>query len=406
MVSLFKEKRAYSDESEADAVAGADVRPSPAAQPDATVGPDSKASKWWPWVRRAFALLMIVVALYAWMTGLAATILLFGPAVVVVATVLQRVVARFQGRLVTTFVADPFNETHRSYLAQFTLRASLTALVIAGAVYMIPRYVITDNEYRAWFWLIAGPALIFAVLQLLPTRPVSRSLNAVVAVLVAFLGFQLVSIHLRSGLDDAVRVTAPVEGEWVVGAGGRSTLVSHHYSVMFPQQRDAIDMMVASDGRTYEGDKSDPASYYAWDQPLLAPADGTVVEMEIGLPDWPVGQKETELEKAPGNYVIIDIGDGHYAFLAHMKMGSATVQVGDRVAAGQEIGLVGNSGNTSEPHLHFHIQDSPTVDVEVFGDGVSTFPVEFTNVTHIRGGTEHADQQDQLRRNDIIRSEG
>ena len=56
-----------------------------------------------------------------------------------------------------------------------------------------------------------------------------------------------------------------------------------------------------------------------------------------------------------GNYVMIDIGDGNFAFYAHMIPGSASVQVGDKVTRGQIIGRLGNSGNTSEPHLHFHV---------------------------------------------------
>jgi murein DD-endopeptidase MepM/ murein hydrolase activator NlpD len=63
------------------------------------------------------------------------------------------------------------------------------------------------------------------------------------------------------------------------------------------------------------------------------------------------------LETIGGNYVILDIGGGQYAFYAHLQPGSLRVGVGDRVRRGEVIGLVGNSGNSTEPHLHFHIGD-------------------------------------------------
>jgi murein DD-endopeptidase MepM/ murein hydrolase activator NlpD len=63
------------------------------------------------------------------------------------------------------------------------------------------------------------------------------------------------------------------------------------------------------------------------------------------------------LETVGGNHVVLDIGGGHYAFYAHLKPGSLKVKLGDKVKRGQVIGLVGNTGNSTEPHLHFHVAD-------------------------------------------------
>ncbi len=63
-----------------------------------------------------------------------------------------------------------------------------------------------------------------------------------------------------------------------------------------------------------------------------------------------------------GNHVILDLGDGTYAVYAHARRGSLLVKAGDTVRAGQRIGSVGNSGNSSEPHLHVHLMDSPDLD--------------------------------------------
>ena len=111
----------------------------------------------------------------------------------------------------------------------------------------------------------------------------------------------------------------------------------------------------------YAGDRSLPQSYVAFGAKVYSVADGTVVAVNRGLPEqipevWPTG---LALNDFGGNYVIADIGNGHYAFYAHLQNGSVTVNVGDRLRAGQVIGLLGNTGNSAGPHLHFHIVDGP-----------------------------------------------
>ncbi len=66
------------------------------------------------------------------------------------------------------------------------------------------------------------------------------------------------------------------------------------------------------------------------------------------------------LENADGNHIVLDLGDGSYAFYAHLEPGSITVKAGDRVTQGQQIGRLGNSGSSDGPHLHFHVMDHPS----------------------------------------------
>ena len=88
-------------------------------------------------------------------------------------------------------------------------------------------------------------------------------------------------------------------------------------------------------------------------------ADGVVTSMRNDIPQNTPGAKELAvpitLDTIGGNHVIMEIGEGLYAFYAHMQPGSVRVKVGDHVRRGQVLGLLGNSGNSSEPHLHFHI---------------------------------------------------
>src|SRR5262249_6881832 len=84
-------------------------------------------------------------------------------------------------------------------------------------------------------------------------------------------------------------------------------------------------------------------------------------DMENAKPPNNPDPRAITLQNALGNHVILDIGGGYFAFFAHMQKGSVTVKAGERVRRGQVLGKVGNSGNTSSPHLHFHIMNGPTV---------------------------------------------
>ena len=77
------------------------------------------------------------------------------------------------------------------------------------------------------------------------------------------------------------------------------------------------------------------------------------------LPDQAIGSRDPS--NAPGNHVVIDHGNQEYSLLAHMQPRSLKVRVGQKVKAGEPLGLAGNSGNTSEPHLHVHLMNKPSM---------------------------------------------
>jgi hypothetical protein len=159
----------------------------------------------------------------------------------------------------------------------------------------------------------------------------------------------------------------PFDGAWYVLWGGRTLADNRHAGDA--AQRFAMDVLVRRDGRSHAGDPGVPASYHCWDRPILAPADGVVVRAVDGLPDQRIGERDPA--NPAGNHVVIDFGHGEYGFLAHLRRGSVAVAAGDRVAAGAPIGRCGNSGNSSEPHLHFHLQTTPDLGR---GDGL---PAQF-----------------------------
>lgn len=159
----------------------------------------------------------------------------------------------------------------------------------------------------------------------------------------------------------------PVTGEWFVFWGGRTVVENYHAES--PDQRFALDLVVVRDERTYAGDPRRNKSYFCFGAPILAPADGVVVAAEDGVADSRPGVMNAA--RPLGNHVVLDHGAGEFSFLAHLRAGSVAVTPGARVQRGEQVGECGNSGNSSEPHLHFHLQTTP-----VFGQG-DGLPAQF-----------------------------
>jgi hypothetical protein len=131
-------------------------------------------------------------------------------------------------------------------------------------------------------------------------------------------------------------------------------------------QRFAIDWMkLDSAGRLLHGDPADVHSFTGYGAEILAVADGTVVSTLNSLDDQKPGSlpdpKTINIDNVDGNHVVLDLGSGIYAFYAHMQKGSVAVAIGEHVKRGQALGKLGNTGNTSAPHLHFHLMNGPSV---------------------------------------------
>jgi hypothetical protein len=124
----------------------------------------------------------------------------------------------------------------------------------------------------------------------------------------------------------------------------------------------AIDFMRLQDGTLFTGDGTQREQYFAYGAEVLAVADGTVIAFQEGRPEE-VPLQPTALVYGPadygGNAVTLQIAPGIYAYYAHFQPGSITVALGDHVTTGQVLGLLGNTGNTTAPHLHFGLLDDP-----------------------------------------------
>src|SRR5690606_21067659 len=119
----------------------------------------------------------------------------------------------------------------------------------------------------------------------------------------------------------------------------------------------------------------DPASYLIFGDTVYAPCPGRVVAAVDGIEDLPVPL--TDRAHMAGNHVLLDCS-GIWILLGHLQMGTVAVKTGDTVALGAPLGLVGNSGNTNEPHLHVHAQRPGTPEAPISGEPITvTFGGEY-----------------------------
>lgn len=157
----------------------------------------------------------------------------------------------------------------------------------------------------------------------------------------------------------------PLDGPVTVAWGGPTREVNYH--VRAAAERWAYDLVVKRDGLSFRTDGGDVTDYYAYGLPVFAPAGGTVRAVSDGEPDSAVGARS--LLDGCGNRVVLEVAADEFLFLCHLEPGSVTVAEGERISMGQVVGRVGNSGNSTEPHVHVHLQTTPGR----FGEGIPLY---------------------------------
>ncbi|MEM5776573.1 MAG: M23 family metallopeptidase, partial [Anaerolineaceae bacterium] len=162
-----------------------------------------------------------------------------------------------------------------------------------------------------------------------------------------------------------VVIRPPLVGRGWLAAEGASNFTGHRRTPIpidaqpYFAQRYAVDwIQYGENGLPVHGPAERNESWFCYGAEVLAVADGVITMTQDGIIENVALEKpaiEITLQSAPGNLIIQEIGDGRFAFYAHLIPGSLTVKEGDRVRAGQVIARLGNSGNSDAPHLHFHI---------------------------------------------------
>jgi murein DD-endopeptidase MepM/ murein hydrolase activator NlpD len=150
------------------------------------------------------------------------------------------------------------------------------------------------------------------------------------------------------------KMNLPFSGEWFVFWGGDTK--EQNYHVSYGAQKNAFDIMIMGEnGKTHKTDGKTNDDYFAFGQPITAPCDAEVVMAVDGVKDNTPGEMNTMF--VTGNTIVLKTANNEYLLFAHFKQHSIKVKQGDKVKQGQLLGLCGNSGNSSEAHLHFHIQN-------------------------------------------------
>ena len=240
------------------------------------------------------------------------------------------------------------------------------------------------GQIGLWLWyagpvLLAAAAAVLLVGSLLSARRWKHGVNRWHVLGYAGLIFVIFTLPTYeaypSSYDDRpseVVFRLPLDGPVTVAWGGGDSDVNYH--VFLPDQRWAYDLLVTRDGRSFEGSGAELDDYYAYGLPVRAPASGVVFAASDGEPEVEIGEPRWGLAGL-GNHVGLEVAPDEYLFIGHLQPGSVTVQAGDRVVAGQVLGSVGNSGNSSEPHVHLHLQDSTRV---YFGEGIPFYFHDYT----------------------------
>jgi hypothetical protein len=234
-----------------------------------------------------------------------------------------------------------------------------------------------------------GGVVLFFFLNLADGKPVPATLRHELDFIACADGataIQTLTGESQVSTQPPVVVGMPFRGDgWVAGDSvnpdgtHRRTLIPMRDAngnlvtgVFYVPERYAIDWVVVNDqAQRAVGPVTDNASYLAFGQQIVAVADGVISRTRDGMPEQtppenpPPGTQT--VETAAGNYIMEDIGGGHYAFYAHLQPGSLLVAEGQHVTRGQVIALLGNTGNSSEPHLHFQVSDAND---PLFSEGV------------------------------------
>ena len=206
--------------------------------------------------------------------------------------------------------------------------------------------------------VLAPLSLLVLLVHGIRKRRLSRPMQATFVLAVLALwpglwGFGILPLTFPFDLDTSVpaaTVRLPSNEVLRVAWGGDSIRTNYH--AMVPDQRWAYDLLVEPAAHGSERLED----YGCYGTPVVAPVSARVHYARDGAPDEIPGKASLNLKDPIGNTVMLELQTGTYLVIAHLRPGSVLVETGDQVAEGEQIGECGNSGNTSEPHIHIHHQ--------------------------------------------------
>lgn len=262
------------------------------------------------------------------------------------------------------------------------------------SVYFIAPWDNVGFVYRYLMMAIFAVILIASLYKKrgLPIWPVQKSWKTYIGLLLIYmLGLYFIQavpsfFTARKYPQPAVEMTFPLKGgAFQIGHGGSNESANYHYA--YKAQKYALDIVQVDpkNGRKWNKLFShDNSDYYIYGTTIVSPCDGEVIFLKDELPDAVPFEIPNNAENAAGNNIVIYCKDVSVT-LAHIKAGSFRVKIGDQLSSGQEIAQVGNSGNTSEPHLHIHAVKGKTTDSKDLLYEAEGVPVVYDGLFPVRG---------------------
>jgi hypothetical protein len=224
-------------------------------------------------------------------------------------------------------------------------------------------------------WVIMEIFMSMSIPKNLPSGNVFRKFIYFLLVVVCIAGSiflfpKIIQSYPFPEESECVMLDVPVRGEWLAGHAGATSLTNPHTKNLY-----AVDCLkIGPDGQFFKKAEEEANDFYSFNEPVYAPAKGQITALVDSFPGDHLEDRNTE--HPGGNYVIMDLGNGKYFYVAHLRKDRVPVKVGQTVEKGTILGYIGNSGNTYFPHLHIHVQNKPTADQE----GRITYPFRFKNI--------------------------
>ncbi|MCA6074306.1 M23 family metallopeptidase [Fulvivirga sedimenti] len=273
--------------------------------------------------------------------------------------------------------------------------------IVSPFASLVPSWVLLAISLTVLLLAITEVLLFSSYSKKLLNSKSQRFLLMLSTILVGLPGLVLLSnipaVYSYPEKHRSLIVDMPVKGTWSAGHAGGTTTVNYHCA--YASQKYAMDIVkVDEGGRFFSGDGTQIEDFFTLGEPIYAPVSGTVVQVQDSLPNEAVSFEPNNPSNPAGNHVVIRMEEGVYVFLAHMMPGSIVVKVGDRVKSGDMLGKAGNSGNTSWPHLHMHIQNSGDLNAP----GSQGLPYRFSTINRKRIMFWHKAEDAYLVRNDLF----
>ena len=298
------------------------------------------------------------------------------------------------------------------YILKFVFLIAMLAFLVD-----VPVWFITVSQFRAivspllyGFFLatlisisVQEIILCFTVSDSLIQQFVKRILFFLVSIF-CFLAFGSATFiapktYVYPSVEECVLLDLPVKGTWLAGHAGQEAWVNYHSA--YPPQKFAMDITkLNAVGKYFMNNGSECTDFNSFGDSVFAPIGGIVFNFADTFETQKVLNGSDTINPA-GNFVEIEIDKSKYLFLAHLLKGSVQVKTGDTLQKGQWLGLSGNSGNTTWPHLHMHIQNQPALnDTNAVG-----LPYRFHKMNRKRWFVFKEVNNEYLIRNDHFKSE-